>query len=1168
MRAALFATITFAVGALGACGADPVKPAAGGAVEPDTANAADVVLDDADAGPSAKDAPKGQDLGADAKADCTTDEDCKALAGPNCKRATCDLSLAKPVCVLVGTDAGAKCDDNKECTTADVCDAAGACSGKVTCEDGKPCTTDACDDDGKCLNSNNKNVCDDGNACTTGDVCDKGACIASKVIKDEQCPDDGNACTDATCDAKTGCAHLARADGSLCSDGDQCTEAEKCKTGKCAGGIPVTCKDDGNPCTAEKCDSKFGCEKLPAKQGEPCNDGASCTIDDICVNAKCTGKPHGALTTGNPCMDAVPVPNTPTCTVTLVPKLSGICDDGVGCTKQDQCKQGKCEGAKLVCNDGNPCTDDACDEKKCIVGTDCGYCAVTPKPDGTVCDDGDKCTSADACGLDPKTKVQACAGKKWESTGQCEDKNGCTNDSCQPAIGCLHVPTDGKFCDDGDPCTIPDTCLGSACKGKKKDCADSLPCTADACDVKTGACTHAKQEAVPCEDGNKCTEKDFCSGGICDGQAIVCNDQNPCTNDFCSTQFGCQKLPLAGGAKCDDGLSCTSDDYCDAGKCVAVTNSCVGCKSDLECATYDDGNICNGLVRCIPGPKAAVCAVDLKTVVTCDASQDSECSKNTCDAASGKCAVVLKPEAAPCAANNKCLQNASCTKDGSCVGIAVKCEDNEPCTTDVCDSKKGCLGKPLPDNELCNDNNACTPNDKCNGGKCIGDENTCKCKTDGECLSYDDGNLCNGTFKCIGKGAGLFVCEKAAKTEVTCPPDKNEPCLDQVCSAVSGKCEGKPKLNAAPCDDGNACSAADSCVQGKCTSDKKVNCDDDNKCTADICDKVFGCDHAALATGALCNDGNACTAKDTCLQQVCTGILVKCDDGNPCTIDVCNKAKGGCSVVLDDNLTCDDGDPCSTKDACKDGTCKGSVLDCNDGNSCSIDNCDGKGGCKNVVIENKDCQDGDACTTGDTCIGGKCIGKAKNCDDNNPCTEESCSKGTCAVLAGTGKACDDGNACTEADKCSGTGACVGGPVQCKADGVCGVVVQCSPTKGCVIAANDGVSCNDNDACTGSDKCAGGGCQGITIDCDDKNLCTLDGCDPKKGCQIKQNTCNDKNDCTFDKCDQQKGCVYEAIDGAACDDGDPCTEKGKCAVDKCKSVPKPCDDKNSCTVDSC
>jgi hypothetical protein len=63
------------------------------------------------------------------------------------------------------------CNDHDRCTQTDTCQS-GACVGSnlVVCNDGNVCTTDTCLS-GLCTYTNNTNACDDGNPCTTGDVC-------------------------------------------------------------------------------------------------------------------------------------------------------------------------------------------------------------------------------------------------------------------------------------------------------------------------------------------------------------------------------------------------------------------------------------------------------------------------------------------------------------------------------------------------------------------------------------------------------------------------------------------------------------------------------------------------------------------------------------------------------------------------------------------------------------------------------------------------------------------------------------------------------------------------------------------------------------------------------------------------------------------------------------
>jgi hypothetical protein len=120
-------------------------------------------------------------------------------------------------------------------------------------------------------------------------------------------------------------------------------------------------------------------------------------------------------------------------------------------------------------------------------------------------------------------------------------------------------------------------------------------------------------------------------------------------------------------------------------------------------------------------------------------------------------------------------------------------------------------------------------------------------------------------------------------------------------------------------------------------------CDDENPCTADVCNTVNGtCTHTEIpgccAANEQCDDGNPCT-EDVCNTTVlncthteipgCCAANEQCDDGDPCTEDVCD-TDGSCSNLVHPEFSgcctadefCDDGDPC-TDNVCntEDGTC-------------------------------------------------------------------------------------------------------------------------------------------------------------------------------------------------------------------------------------------------------
>ena len=155
-------------------------------------------------------------------------------------------------------------------------------------------------------------------------------------------------------------------------------------------------------------------------------------------------------------------------------------------------------------------------------------------------------------------------------------------------------------------------------------------------------------------------------------------------------------------------------------------------------------------------------------------------------------------------------------------------------------------------------------------------------------------------------------------------------------------------------------------------------CEDGVACTLDKCDAATGCVHLFLE-GQVCSDGNACTTDDLCTVGACGGTKLNCDDANTCTQDFCDP-KSGCDSTLAGGA-CDDGDQCTAGDTCKTGSCTGgSPAVCDDGLPCTKDMCDSKAGCAGVPWpEGTPCDDGAPCTVGSACDGANSclLGKSK-----------------------------------------------------------------------------------------------------------------------------------------------------------------------------------------------
>jgi cysteine-rich repeat protein len=377
----------------------------------------------------------------------------------------------------------------------------------------------------------------------------------------------------------------------------------------------------------------------------------------------------------------------------------------------------------------------------------------------------------------------------------------------------------------------------------------------------------------------------------------------------------------------------------------------------------------------------------------------------------------------------------------------------------------------------------------------------------------DDGNRLDGD-----------CCSAACRRDppgTACPA--GSVCSDAACDAA-GVCRFTG-FNMKPCDDGNVCTVTDTCLLGSCAGTPRT-CDDANVCTADSCDPATGCVNAPRP--GPCDDHNACTTGDTCAGGQCVGTRRNCDDNNVCTDDSCNPATG--CVHTPNTAPCDDGDACTTIDVCKGGTCVGSAPpNCDDGNVCTDDSCNPATGCVHTP-NTAPCSDFDACTAGDTCSGGRCVGgTARSCDDGNPCTDDSCNPLTGCVYTANAAPCDDLDPCTTGDTCAG-GSCTGALLSCDDGNPC-TDDACDSRMGCGHTFNTG-RCDDGDACTTDDTCTDGTCAGHgRLGCDDGNPCTDDACDPATGCTHTPHA-------------------------GPCDDGDVCTTGDACEAGACVGKPSP------------
>ncbi|PIE18651.1 MAG: hypothetical protein CSA66_04280, partial [Proteobacteria bacterium] len=643
-------------------------------------------------------------------------------------------------------EGGAACDDGSPCSVGEACDGQGACVGDTGCDDGVICTVDSCDPvagcghdvvDGWCLiggrcyddSATTANGCAGcapaasqtswtpapaGLSCDTGDPCSRDATCdgAGQCIGDGSC-DDGDPCTIDQC-TPSGCDHSQIASDRCVIDG-VCYGAGPHVDNPCLACIPsvdqtawtprsaaTTC-NDADPCSSDDhCDGAGHCVGDTS-----CADGVACT-DDVCTAAGCLNPVSaGACYIGGVCREAgadpgndcrLCDPSASNTEWTMAP-VTAACDDLSPCSSDDHCDgMGRCVG-DTGCDDGRACTVDRCTASGCDHAEIAdGWCRI-----------GGACVAA---GPDPD--------------------NPCL--VCNPAASATAwTPASAATaCSDGSPCSTDDHCDGAGkCIGDTS-CADSLSCTVDVCTF--GGCDNSQVAAGRCLIDGRCVN----AGPNPDNPCLVCNpDRDPRAWS-----------PASVATSCDDGSPCSTDDHCDG------QGACVG---DTSC---DDGVVCTR-DRCMAsgcdnsGLVSGWCRIGGACVSNGATNASNTCER--CDSLVSTTSWTPEPSSKACDDNSGCSPTSSCDGAGQCVGD-TSCSDGLSCTDDVCwfdlycinpvatgclidgvcrasgatqpgnvcydcdpGAEGGATGWSLNDGAACTDDSgACTTNDHCSGGQCVG----------------------------------------------------------------------------------------------------------------------------------------------------------------------------------------------------------------------------------------------------------------------------------------------------------------------------------------------------------------------------------------------------------------------------------------------------------------
>ncbi|NUN12237.1 MAG: hypothetical protein HUU55_01225 [Myxococcales bacterium] len=1035
------------------------------------------------------------------------------------------------------------CDDGDFCDGIDYCSGGSCAQGTpATCDDGLPCTANLCNPAAGC-HFGTPTVCDDNDTCTIDSCNPVTGCT---YTPDASVCDDGDVCTADVCGGPAGCSHTPLfcfdptvPDDALCSLWGTAGSTVACPIRlarkDAATSLPVSTQIGlilpSNTALAHftECD---GC--LPTfPPATTLSSGHILSLSPINPSAWTTngtilalhvGAPDTALLDGyydggtlngeamfvvaniqltanvdaaNPIYvragnitvaraGAVPMmasvngdkvivvsDNTVTCATPGAP-----CNDNNLCTTSDLCVAGVCAGQPVNCNDGDFCNG----IEVCVPSSGC---LSGPVPD---CNDGDLCTTElcdDDIGCLPSGIVD------------CDDNNTCTTDTCNPATGCQNNQIAG-LCDDGDVCTSEICEAPGKCVYTPLFCYDptvpantvcSLSGTSGAtvpCIVRLarGAMAQSAASSVQLSLTFDPAEAEITHFTACEacpapvppsplphGQIV---GLNPPTLDAWSGSGTILALPLSG----------ETDPLTDAW----MTGPTVNGDATLFVAWFTLAS------DILPSAPLHVVANDILAAN----STASPMSVEVIDTiiVTNPYTVVCEDSGVPCDDGDACTSGDLCI-GGLCVGAPItcddgdfcnglescyaatgcesqpvpNCDDGDACTNDGCDPVLGCVSLPTV---VCDDNNACTA-DSCDSAiGCVYDDISATC-VDGDACTDD---ICVPSVGC--EYVPLFcydptydqntLCELSglAGETVTCPlrlarrdfSEDNAAALQLTLSYGNGatlsyltRCDGCPgtipPLNTlvnghtvgfAPPNLASWSGTGTFAIVNLTNPDDAITSAymDGGAIQGD---PVFVIAHFTLVENV---------ALDNAIAVVGSGILATGPGAYPLDASIedgvilTGEYPVSCAAS---GMPCDDGNACTSGDICVTGFCVGQQIECDDGLFCNgLELCDSLAGC--VSGPSPNCADSDPCTT-ESCddLTGCFVSGATDCDDNDACTTDTCNPAV-GCINNPGLSCDDGNDCT-ADSCHPVQGCIHQPLACYDPNDTDVICKLSGSAGSV-----------------------------------------------------------------------------------------------------------------------